>query len=130
MRLKNSISTAGNTRSGVRFIFITASTFPMMLAALLLLEDSILGGYRYCMRSVKNHNAICLEKTEIKHTWETPELSAQSRRSVASPRPDTLPNILQRVPPPYEVLLVPSPPPVGGGHPAPLRNSATHSRRT
>ena len=116
MRRKSLISTAGNTRSAVRYTFTIAFTFPMLLAVLLFLEGFMSGGLRYCIRSARNRSAICLEKTAIKHTWEIPPSSAPSRKSAAKVPPGISPNISPKVPPPYEVLGVPFPPPAGGEH--------------
>lgn len=126
---KNSTFTAGNTRSAVLYTFTIAFTLPIVIAVISLLESFMIGGSRYCMRSVRNHSAICLEKTEIKHTWEIPELSAQLPKSAAKAPRDTLQNTSPNLPPPYGVLLVPSPPPVGGVPPAPLSSFAIPSHK-
>ena len=76
------------------------------------------GGFKYCMRSVRNQAAICLEKTQQKLISETPLKSEPLPKSAVKVRPDTLRNISPKVPPPYGVLLVPFAPPVGGAPPA------------
>jgi len=129
MQRKNSTFTAGNTKSAVRYTFTIAFTLPIVIAVISLLESFMIGGSRYCIRSVRNHNAICLEKTEIKHTWEIPELSAPPPKSAAKAQQDTSQNTSPNPPPPPGVLPVPSPLPGGGVLVAPLKSFVIPSQK-